>query len=122
MIGYPTMYSVANIFLEELNRTSNPYFGQLNSKILAILLFILNLILAIVESTSRPVNLTTLIGVIIVTLFLSIMVKAIKEDILGRSHYFDYFTLTAALICIILGLFSNELIIPPPFCYPTSSF
>ena len=81
MIGYPAMYSVANIFLEELNRSSNTYHGQIASQILATLFFVLNIILAIIESTSRPVNLNTLVAIILVTLILSIIMKAIKEYI-----------------------------------------
>jgi len=81
MIGYPAMYSVANIFLEELNRSSNTYHGQIASQILATLFFVLNIILAIIESTSRPVNLNTLVAIILVTLILSIIIKAMKEYI-----------------------------------------
>ena len=81
MIGYPAMYSVANIFLEELNRSSNTYHGQIASQILATLFFVLNIILAIIESTSRPVNLNTLVAIILVTLILSIIMKAMKEYI-----------------------------------------
>ena len=81
MIGYPAMYSVANIFLEELNRSSNTYYGQIASQILATLFFVLNIILAIIESTSRPVNLNTLVAIILVTLILSIIIKAMKEYI-----------------------------------------
>ncbi len=96
--------------------------GELTSKMMATLLFILNIILSIFEAKSRPINLNTLIGVILVIIILSIIIKAIKEIILGRYHYFEYFYLTLALVSIILAILSLELIITPPFCYPTSLF
>ena len=78
--------------------------------------------LAFIESSARPISLTTSLAIIISTLFLCIITKEIKENMLGRYHYFDYFFLASSLILIVLGLLSNELIIALPFCYPTSLF
>lgn len=78
--------------------------------------------LAYIESSARPISLTTTLAIIISTLVVSIVTKGIKEYILGRYHYFDYFILAASLVFIILGFLSNELIITLPFCYPNSLF
>jgi hypothetical protein len=78
--------------------------------------------LAFIESAARPISLTTSLAIIISILFLSILTKDIKENMLGRYHYFDYFFLAASLVLIILGFLSNELIINLPFCNPASLF
>ena len=84
MLGYPTTYAIAYLFLEEMNRMGINGFGDIWSEILSYTLFIVNLAFGAWLAYTRYFNLTYVIVGMTLTLLSTLFIKVIKEFYFAR--------------------------------------
>ena len=127
MLGYPALYAVFNLFLEDLNRYCA--IGDVVSKLLAMAGFGFNIWLGfwvLAKRGSLSMGSDGVLGLMAGILISGLLLKIVKERcILGRTHYINIWLGIAALVSIGLAAILQEKIlhkwIPLP-CDPQSVF
>lgn len=112
MTSYPAFYAIFNLFLEDLNRCCR--IGHIVSKLAAIICFLINLWLGFLFKAKRgeweiktEIFLLTFVAITVI----GIILKALKEWILGRSFRINVGWLIIGFLSIGVGAFCQESIV-----------
>ena len=120
MTSYPAIYSIFNIFLEDLNRYCR--IGDIVSKFAALAGFVVNIwlgFLIVAKRSEWKIGSEIFLGIFVSILIVCLIFKALKEWILGRYFNINVGYLIIALLSIAMGALCQESILKTP-CIPAS--
>lgn len=123
VVGFVSCYSVATVFLEDLNRLSPAAkIGEAFSAVLCVVSFVAMQLFGIWFASTRAIDGLVLLSIEVGIIFACMIFKLFKEQfIFERAKYtVNYWFILVPLTFITIAVFCQELFIAAPWCHPTS--
>eukprot|EP00356_Strombidium_inclinatum_P009123 CAMPEP_0170491876 /NCGR_PEP_ID=MMETSP0208-20121228/11305_1 /TAXON_ID=197538 /ORGANISM="Strombidium inclinatum, Strain S3" /LENGTH=170 /DNA_ID=CAMNT_0010767521 /DNA_START=546 /DNA_END=1058 /DNA_ORIENTATION=+ len=121
MLSYATLFSILNLFLEELNHWGK--YGDFLSSALAPVSFVGNIFFGFWVLAKRgKFSSTKLIVGMALLYFGCVVLKPLIKKCRGQYFYLNWTQAIGALVSILIACFCQEDILPGRPCHPTSVF